>query len=307
MSVSSLTGLPLIRANLIVTLGMALFSFSLPLLEILAEDYSVTALVVVRNIISGGVLILLGLIIEKQHRLSRQGWRHALMAGAFWYLVTMICLTYAVVFTGAFSTAVILSLIPVVSALIDVMKGEDHIGPRLFAALVISISGGVLASVGLGQGADLTLGFGELMLLIGVISWVIMSRYVDTHMKSEPPITGLGVIILIPGLILSIVMVLLEQYGLEASGLAGGMTTQNIILFLFLGIISSAGSMVLWFRGVALLGVTIASLQQNLVPVFVLIQIAILGQSLEPIKMIGGVMVVAGALIAQMRKINPRG
>jgi len=148
-------GWPLLKANLLVTLGMLLFSFSLPILEILADDFSVTALVVIRNILSGGFLLALGLVVERHHRLSRSGWRHAIYAGGFWYLITMICLTYAVVFTGAFATAVILSLIPVVSALIDVMTGQDRIGPRLAVALVISISGGVLASVGLDANASM--------------------------------------------------------------------------------------------------------------------------------------------------------
>ncbi len=264
-----------------------------------------TALVVIRNILSGGFLLALGLMIERHHRLSRSGWRHAIFAGGFWYLVTMICLTYAVVFTGAFATAVILSLIPVVSALIDVMTGQDRIGPRLTAALIISISGGVLASVGLDSNASMTLGFGEVMLFLGVTSWVMMSRYVDQHMADEPPITGLGVIILLPGLMLTVVMIGLEVTEIEASGLMAGISMEDLMLILFLGIVSSAGSMVLWFRGVAALGVTIASLQQNLVPVFVLVQIAILGQDLDPIKIFGGVLVVMGALIAQIRKIKP--
>ena len=298
-------GWPLLKANSLVTLGMLLFSFSLPILEILADNFSVTALVVIRNILSGGFLLALGLMVERHHRLSRAGWRHAIFAGGFWYLITMICLTYAVVFTGAFATAVILSLIPVVSALIDVITGQDRIGPRLAVALLISISGGVLASVGLDANASMALGFGEVMLFLGVTSWVMMSRYVDQHMADEPPITGLGVIILLPGLMLTVVMIGLEVTEIEASGLMTGISIEDLMLILFLGIVSSAGSMVLWFRGVAALGVTIASLQQNLVPVFVLVQIAILGQDLDPVKIFGGVLVVMGALIAQIRKIKP--
>ena len=298
-------GWPLLKANLLVTLGMLLFSFSLPILEILADNFSVTALVVIRNILSGGFLLALGLMVERHHRLSRAGWRHAIFAGGFWYLITMICLTYAVVFTGAFATAVILSLIPIVSALIDVITGQDHIGPRLAVALLISISGGVLASVGLNANASMALGFGEVMLFLGVTSWVMMSRYVDQHMADEPPITGLGVIILLPGLMLTVVIIGLEVTEIEASGLMTGISIEDLMLILFLGIVSSAGSMVLWFRGVAALGVTIASLQQNLVPVFVLVQIAILGQDLDPVKIFGGVLVVMGALIAQIRKIKP--
>ena len=298
-------GWPLVKANLVVTLAMMLFSFSLPILEVMADDYSVTALVVIRNILSGVFLLALGLVIERQHRLSRAGWRHAIFAGGFWYLITMICLTYAVVFTGAFATAVILSLIPVVAAMIDVLTGQDKIGPRLAMALVVSLSGGVLASVGVGEAAEMNFGFGEAMLFLGVTSWVMMSRYVDQHMATEPPITGLGVIILLPGVMLTVVMIGLEVTAIEPSGFRGGVSTEDLMLMLFLGIVSSAGSMVFWFRGVALLGVTIASLQQNLVPVFVLVQIAILGQTLDPVKIGGGVLVVMGALIAQYRKIKP--
>ena len=301
----SLKGWPLMKANLVVTLAMLLFSFSLPILEILGDQYSVTALVVVRNILSGGFLLVLGMMVERHHRLTRMGWRHAFYAGGFWYLVTMICLTYAVVFTGAFATAVILSLIPVVSALIDVATGQDRIGPRLALALLISISGGVLASVGFQETARFAIGFGEIMLFLGVSCWVMMSRYVDQNMKDEPPITGLGVIILLPGLMLLVVMIGLEVTGIEQSGIGKAMSQDDVMLMVFLGIVSSAGSMVFWFRGVARLGVTIASLQQNLVPVFVLVQIAILGQDLDPIKILGGVLVVMGALIAQIRRIKP--
>lgn len=298
-------GWPLFKANLVVTLAMVLFSFSLPILEIMADDYSVTALVVIRNILSGGFLLALGLLVERHHRLSASGWRHAITAGGFWYLVTMICLTYAVVFTGAFATAVILSLIPVVSAVIDVITGQDRIGPRLATALVVSISGGILASVGFDTSASMAIGFGELMLFLGVTSWVMMSRYVDQNMADEPPITGLGVIILLPGLMLTVVMIGLEVTEIETSGLMASLSAEDLMLMLFLGIVSSAGSMVFWFKGVSLLGVTIASLQQNLVPVLVLVQVTILGQDLDPVKIFGGVLVVMGALIAQIRKINP--
>jgi len=305
MAKKSLTGSALIKANLIVTTSMILFSLSLPLLELLADRYSLTTLVVIRNVLSGAVLILLGKVIERHHRLSHKGWGKALYAGCVLYMINTVCLTYGVVYAGAFSAAIIISLTPIVSAIVDVITGEDRIGPRLGAALAVSLLGGVLASIGWDETIHLTFGLGEVMLLIGVLTWVMISRYVDNHMQDEPPITGLGVIIISPGLMLAVLVVVLEMTSIEASGLGQHLNQIDLGLFILLGVVSSAGSMALWFRGVALLGVTITSLQQNLVPFFVLIQVYILGQSVDPIKISGGALVLLGALIAQIRKIQP--
>ena len=305
MAKKSLTGSALIKANLIVTTSMILFSLSLPLLELLADRYSLTTLVVIRNVLSGAVLILLGKVIERHHRLSHKGWGKALYAGCVLYMINTVCLTYGVVYAGAFSAAIIIALTPIVSAIVDVITGDDRIGPRLGAALAVSLLGGVLASIGWDETIHLTFGLGEVMLLIGVLTWVMISRYVDHHMQDEPPITGLGVIIISPGLMLAVLVVVLEMTSIEASGLGQHLNQIDLGLFILLGVVSSAGSMALWFRGVALLGVTITSLQQNLVPFFVLIQVYILGQSVDPIKISGGALVLLGALIAQIRKIQP--
>jgi drug/metabolite transporter (DMT)-like permease len=301
----SLTGSALIKANLIVTTSMILFSLSLPLLEVLSDRYSMSSLVVIRNVLSGAVLILLGRMIERHHRLSAKGWGQALYAGCVLYLINTVCLTYGVIYAGAFSAAIIIALTPVVSAMIDVLTGEDRIGPRLGMALVISLLGGVLASIGWDESIRLTFGMGEAMLLLGVVTWVMISRYVDREMSDEPPITGLGVIIVSPGIALAGLVLILEMTGIEASGLSQNLNQTDLGLFILLGVVSSAGSMALWFRGVALLGVTITSLQQNLVPFFVLIQVYLLGQAIDPIKIAGGALVLLGALIAQIRKIQP--
>lgn len=298
----------LIKANLLTALGMFLFSISLPILEELVQRYSITTVAAARNLAAGGFLILLGLAVENRKQMTRAYLKRALQTGAVWYLITMLCLTYAISFAGAFSTAVILSLIPVVSAIINVIEGKDKIGPRLAIALVLSIMGSVFSTVGF-SASGISLGLGELVLLIGVIAWVLMTRSVDTHLAKAPQTLSIGIVIFTPGVLLGIAAIFLHGVGIEASGLVNydpEFLNFDLTLFFVLAIVSSAGSMVLWFKSVEWLGMTIASLQQNLVPVFVLMQVWWIGHDTEWIKIIGGVLVVIGAVIAQMRQAKPK-
>ena len=296
----------LVKANLLVAFGMFLFSISLPILQELLQRYSVTSVAGLRNIGAGGFLIALGMMVEPRSQMTWARIKKALFAGGVWYLITMLCLTYAVAFVGAFSTAVILSLIPVVSAIINVATKQDKIGPRLSLALVLSIAGGIIASVGF-SAEGFSLGWGEAVMMVGIVTWVLMTRSVDHHLNDAPQLISIGIVIFTPGVILSIAAIALEVTGIEQSGLSWALTPFDWMLLVVLAIISSAGSMVLWFKSVDLLGITIASLQQNLVPVFVLAQVWWIGQQPELIKIMGGVLVIAGAVVAQMRMLRPAG
>ena len=57
-----------------------------------------------------------------------------------------------------------------------------------------------------------------------------------------------------------------------------------------------------WFYGVKRLGVTQASLLQNLAPVFVMLIMLVLGKSFEVMKVIGGALVILAAVITQIEK-----
>ena len=81
---------------------------------------------------------------------------------------------------------------------------------------------------------------------------------------------------------------------------------EYIIPLLFLGIISMGFSVQFWFYGVKRLGVTQASLLQNLAPVFVMLIMLVLGKSFEVMKVIGGALVILAAVITQIEKKYPK-
>ena len=65
-------------------------------------------------------------------------------------------------------------------------------------------------------------------------------------------------------------------------------------------LISLGFSVQFWFYGVKRLGVTQASLLQNLAPVFVMLIMLVLGNNFEVMKVIGGALVILAAVITQI-------
>ena len=302
-----------LNANFIIMVAMIFFSLGLPLMEELGKRYSVMSLVVIRNTLAGCFLLALSFVLERGQSISRAGIRHAVFSGSTFYILSIICLFYGVTLAGAFPSAIILSTVPVVSALLDVIEGYGKFGPRLVLSLIFSLMGGVLASMDFSAGGmhlSFSFGWGEALLLLGVYAWVVLSRYVNTHMTEEPRLSGIGLVILAPGLLLIPVVAGMDVWGIEATRLVRpdgwGMPFNDILLTLLLGFVASAGSMILWFKGSVVLGTTIAGLQQNLVPFFVLLQVWWLGQTPHMVQILGGVLVVLGAIIAQIRELRPR-
>ena len=76
----------------------------------------------------------------------------------------------------------------------------------------------------------------------------------------------------------------------------------SVMVVLFLGIFSTGLSVLLWLHGAKRLGVTTAGLHQNLVPVFVMLIMFILGEGFQWREGVGGLLVISGAIIAQLRK-----
>ena len=73
-------------------------------------------------------------------------------------------------------------------------------------------------------------------------------------------------------------------------------------IVLFLGVFSTGLSVLLWLHGAKRLGVTTAGLHQNLVPAFVMLIMFILGEGFQWREGVGGLLVISGAIIAQLLK-----
>jgi drug/metabolite transporter (DMT)-like permease len=67
----------------------------------------------------------------------------------------------------------------------------------------------------------------------------------------------------------------------------------------WLGAVAVCLSMLLWLRAARLIGVTIAAMHQNMVPFYVMAMALAIGGRVETAQLVGGLLVVSGAVLAQ--------
>ena len=169
---------------------------------------------------------------------------------------------------------------------------------KLILAILFSISGGILASLDLNQ-LKFVFGLGELFVLTSAFLFVLYSRSIARYLTYASQISVLSISTLSGGIGMLMVTIFTRFLGNE---LSYSFEPEYLIPLLFLGIISMGFSVQFWFYGVKRLGVTQASLLQNLAPVFVMLIMLILGKNFEVMKVIGGTLVILAAVITQIEK-----
>ncbi len=90
---------------------------------------------------------------------------------------------------------------------------------------------------------------------------------------------------------------------LTATGIAEvrmGWTWREIVLVLYLGAGPVSIALFTWHWGVARIGVTIATIYSNLVPIVVVLISMLEGQQPTASHLIGGLLIICGVLIAQL-------
>jgi drug/metabolite transporter (DMT)-like permease len=94
----------------------------------------------------------------------------------------------------------------------------------------------------------------------------------------------------------------LAGLGLGLVELRADLTPTGLALLLWLGGVAVGLTLPPWFLGVRLLGITVASMHQNLAPLYVMLVALLLGGSVVAGQVGGAVLVLAGAAIAQLRR-----
>ena len=286
-----------IKAYLVVAVGVFVWSSGLPLIDHLLGKWDFMSLATARSIIGGVFLFTISSIISRKLP-DKNLVKKASLIGLTTYGFSAVCTVIGISYSDPFTASIIVTLIPVVSAVMDLFTSKRMISWKLMLALLFSILGGMLASVELDQ-LKFVFGLGELFVFTSVFLFVLYSRQTLHYLTFAPQISVLSISTLSGGLGMLIVTILSGFMGNE---LNYSFEPRYLIPLLILGIISMGLSVQLWFYGVKRLGVTQASLLQNLAPVFVMLIMLVLGNRFEGMKALGGLFVICAAVIAQMEK-----
>ena len=287
----------MILDNLVVVFSMFLWALGLPILDLQQEGWDGFSLSSARALLAG--LTMLGLAYFSRPVLfRRKEVLTSFLLGIFGYGLASLLLVIGIGYAGAVTAAIIAALVPVISALLDVIATRRMSDFRLFIAVILSLVGGLIATLN-DQEMVMTLGWGELLLLSSVVLWVLYSRYSLSMLGQAHPVGGYGLTMIAGSVGLLLTTFIAGFFGYE---LKQDFSFNSVMVVLFLGVFSTGLSVLLWLHGAKRLGVTTAGLHQNLVPVFVMLIMFILGEGFQWREGVCGLLVISGAIIAQLRK-----
>jgi drug/metabolite transporter (DMT)-like permease len=218
------------------------------------------------------------------------------VAGYNWLFLTG--LTLAPASDGAI---IVPGMAPVFTTLLAGALLGERLGARAFLGFGVALAGLILV-VGPGGATGGERLAGDLMFLAGAVLWGVYSVLARVASRRFSPVgttlygTAIGTVILIP-------LALLEG-GL---GSVASAPPEALAGMAYLAVFGTVGAFVLFNLGVSRIGAARASAFALLVPIIgVLSSVALLGEELGPMTLVGGAIVLVGLWLIEHRGTAPR-
>jgi drug/metabolite transporter (DMT)-like permease len=198
--------------------------------------------------------------------------------------------------TTASNSALITAATPVSTMLIAAAVGSDTLSRAKLIGATISLSGAV-AVVGVTHGFGFTgASGGDLMTFVATVCWACYVAFGAPVLRRHSPLRtatwaiGFGSLGMLP-----LAVMQLPQF--DPSHVGPG----TVALFAYCALLPAAAANVVVFAAIKVLGPTRVTLFQFLVPAFaVVMAAAFLGESVVLGQVLGGLVIVAGILVARM-------
>ena len=204
---------------------------------------------------------------------------------------------YAAHYTTATHMGIIGSLTPMlVLALAVFMLGQPLTRGGIWGSLLAIVGVALVVSSGkLGSLASEGLNLGDAMMFMAMLSYAVYNILLKRW-----PMPQLATLEL---LYLQVLVAVIVQFPLYLFSPKTGLNASNLPLVGFAGVMASIAAPLLWMKAVQTLGPGRSSMFFNLIPVFTaLIAAFALHEPLAAYHAVGGVMTVAGLLLAELWK-----
>jgi drug/metabolite transporter (DMT)-like permease len=218
-------------------------------------------------------------------------------AAAVGIWLNQLSYVYAIRFTNASTTALILGSTPIFAALIAYAIGLERLASRFWLATLVSFGGVALVAIGSGEvRGDVK---GDLLGVATAATWAAYSVAIAPLMRRYSPYR------------ISAIVLVIGWVAVAATG-AHQLSTQSwgfrwevwaLLAFAVLGPLVLTN--ILWFKAVARVGPSHATLFANAQPfVAVIFAVLLLGESLSWLQVAGGVAIGIGIWLARRRRAD---
>jgi drug/metabolite transporter (DMT)-like permease len=228
-------------------------------------------------------------------RLNRQQWFTTFVLGLLGVFAYNLFFMGALERLPASRAALIIALNPVITITISALVLKERLSARRWAGVAIALTGvwivishGDVVSI-----ASAGVGLGELFMLCAVTSWALYTVIGRKVLTGLSPIAATNYAALFGTLLLGLIA------SREFDTLRAAQFDWKMIgALLYLGVGGTALAFVWYYMSIRKVGASVASIFNNLVPVFgVAIAVLVLGEPLLPSMLVGGAVAIVGVFM----------
>ncbi|MGE0118389.1 MAG: DMT family transporter [Dongiaceae bacterium] len=285
-----------VAANLGLLLMVVIWGAMFPAIERILETWDVISATAGRHTLAVVALLLVLAIRDRGVPLRRSmPWGRLLLLGVLGMSLTSLMMTLSIELSSGVSAAIASATNPITSAVTARLLHRVPLLPGIVLGAALSTAGALVAIIG-GAGAAVTLGGGELLVIAANVLWTWYSMMAQRWLAgySQLHIAGLTALTGVAGLYAVIAVA-------GASGLAAfhvDLSPEPLLLLLVAGASVAVGNS-LWHYGVSRVGVTLAAMYGNLIPVVAAAIAFWAGTPPTAAQLLGAAIIIAGVLYAQ--------
>lgn len=291
---------PRIKGNLAAFVAMLFWSTGFPTVAVILETWDPLLLAPFRLGTSALTLLVVLAITGGLRRFSLRDWWAITWIGGGILSASTILLLYGQSLAHPITVAVIISMMPLISAVFGMIEGSERLTWALALGIALSVIGGAVTSYvpAAGGQSDTTAIFGAALVFVSIALFVAYTRTTNTHLARLPDSAKAGLTMFASMIVVGDLAFLAAGWDIVPIRMDFSPFTSLLILWLGAGAIAVA--MVLWFASARLIGTTITTMHHNLVPFYVILISLSTGGAIAMQHWIGAALVIAGAVVAQL-------
>jgi drug/metabolite transporter (DMT)-like permease len=287
-----------VHANVGLLVMVVLSGAFFPILERLLASWDSLSVTAGRQLLGGAALTIVMALNERRLPWpSRALWGRLLLLGGIGIALGSLCTTLAVGWSDGVSAAILSAANPFMAALIARIVEGQSLSRAVMIGAVLAVAGGLLTVLAGGEGLGSLRG-GELLMLAAGALWTLYSILAQRWLAGHSQLAIAALTTLPAGLVLTAAVLALAAGGalvprLDFSG-------PSLLMLGYSGLLSIGVGNVLWHYGVSRVGVAVATMYTNLIPIAAVLVTLAFGMAPHPAQLLGGTVILAGVLYAQL-------
>ncbi len=296
----------LIAANLGLLLMICFWGSFFPVMEQILRGWDPLSATAGRHLTAALVLTLVVFAAERRLPFHRGlPWLRLALLAVIGFVISSICMSLSVLWSSGVAAAIVSATNPISAAITARLLFGVGLGRGIVIGTALAVAGSLLAIFGLGGALGELAGFqgGALLVVVANVAWTWFSLAAQ-HWLRGAPLLHISLLTTIPGAA-CMAMVTAAAGALGIVELRIDLAPEYLLPVLYTGTVPIALGNFLWHFGVRRIGISVASMYTNLIPVTAaLVAFAWIGTQPTGHQVVGGLIIIAGVLYAQIATLR---